>query len=342
MRRLIEEVEKKMKEKAAVETSKKEEEPENAGNDISFSETQRFEVEPEELKKEEENNELGVETNIQPELSEQPTEELSEKKSEAAATETTEVNTAWKPMSLESNLPDSLLNKPAETVQPEPEISSEAASEDIQKESIEETVPQTEEVAQSAESKSEDAVELKEENANPEVQHESKDEARVMNVSFFGSGWTIPQPEKKIEKTEIQQEKTETASSVEKVFESKESDLQDSNIPGFINTWQSWLKIDRPQEEQKDKTIVKDKVIEAFIENNPKISQLKEESNFIVKEKGDDISHLMTETLATLYFEQKLYTKAIKAFEVLIKKTPEKKEYYESRIQEIKDFRTKG
>jgi hypothetical protein len=37
-----------------------------------------------------------------------------------------------------------------------------------------------------------------------------------------------------------------------------------------------------------------------------------------------------------------LYTKAIKAFEVLIKKTPEKKEYYESRIQEIKDFRTKG
>lgn len=342
MRRLIEEVEKKMKEKAAVETSKKEEEPEDAGNDISFSETQRFEVKPEELKKEEENNESDVETNIQPELSEQPTEELSEKKSEAAATETTEVNTAWKPMSLESNLPDSLLNKPAETVQPEPEISSEAASEDIQKESIEEMVPQTEEVAQSAESKSEDAVELKEENANPEVQHESKDEARVMNVSFFGSGWTIPQPEKKIEKTEIQQEKTETASSVEKVFESKESDLQDSNIPGFINTWQSWLKIDRPQEEQKDKTIVKDKVIEAFIENNPKISQLKEESNFIVKEKGDDISHLMTETLATLYFEQKLYTKAIKAFEVLIKKTPEKKEYYESRIQEIKDFRTKG
>ncbi|WP_288243456.1 hypothetical protein [uncultured Chryseobacterium sp.] len=345
MRRLIEEVEKKMKEKAAAETSKKEEEPEDAGNDISFSETQRFEVKPEELKKEEENNESDVETNIQPELSEQPTEELSEKNSEAAATESPEVNTAWRPMSLESNLPDSLLNKPAETVQPEPEISSEAVSEDIQKESIEETVPQTEEVAQSAESKLEDAVELKEEIPTSEVQDESKEEARVMNVSFFGSGWTISQPQQQENYTEPKQEnneeKTNAAISEEHTVDQKSNTL-DSNVPGFINTWQSWLKIDRPQEEQKEKTVVKDKVIEAFIENNPKISQLKEESNFIVKEKGDDISHLMTETLATLYFEQKLYTKAIKAFEVLIKKTPEKKEYYESRIQEIKDFRTKG
>lgn len=345
MRRLIEEVEKKMKEKAAAETSKKEEEPEDAGNDISFSETQRFEVKPEELKKEEENNESDVETNIQPELSEQPTEELSEKNSEAAATESPEVNTAWRPMSLESNLPDSLLNKPAETVQPEPEISSEAVSEDIQKESIEETVPQTEEVAQSAESKLEDGVELKEEIPTSEVQDESKEEARVMNVSFFGSGLTISQPQQQENYTEPKQEnkeeKTNATISGEHTVDQKSNTL-DSNVPGFINTWQSWLKIDRPQEEQKEKTVVKDKVIEAFIENNPKISQLKEESNFIVKEKGDDISHLMTETLATLYFEQKLYTKAIKAFEVLIKKTPEKKEYYESRIQEIKDFRTKG
>jgi uncharacterized protein HemY len=56
----------------------------------------------------------------------------------------------------------------------------------------------------------------------------------------------------------------------------------------------------------------------------------------VVKEKNDDISHLMTETLATLYFEQKLYTKAIKAFEILIKKNPEKEEYFKNKIQEIK------
>jgi uncharacterized protein HemY len=50
----------------------------------------------------------------------------------------------------------------------------------------------------------------------------------------------------------------------------------------------------------------------------------------------------MTETLANLYFEQKLYTKAIKAFEILIKKNPKKKEYFESKIQDIKDFRSKN
>ncbi len=115
-----------------------------------------------------------------------------------------------------------------------------------------------------------------------------------------------------------------------------------SNVPGFINTWQSWLKIDRTEEIEKEKEDIKEKAIETFIENNPRISQLKEESNYVVKEKNDDISHLMTETLANLYFEQKLYSKAIKAFEILIKKHPEKKEYFETRIKEIKDFRSKN
>ncbi|WP_050021860.1 tetratricopeptide repeat protein [Chryseobacterium sp. P1-3] len=116
----------------------------------------------------------------------------------------------------------------------------------------------------------------------------------------------------------------------------------DSNVPGFINTWQNWLKIDRKEEIEKEKAEIKEKAIETFIENNPRISQLKEESTYVVKEKNADISHLMTETLANLYFEQKLYTKAIKAYEILINKNPEKKEHFKSRIQEIKEFRSKN
>jgi hypothetical protein len=166
---------------------------------------------------------------------------------------------------------------------------------------------------------------------------ETKEDVPVMNVSFFSKGWTIAEP-KKEEKQEETQEVEESEVSEEKVIKPI---LADSNIPGFINTWQNWLKIDRTEEGEKDKDL-KTKVIENFIENNPKISQLKDEVNFVVKEKNDDISHLMTETLANLYVEQKLYTKAIKAFETLIRKTPEKKEYYEGKIQEIKDFRSKG
>lgn len=349
MRRLIEEVEKKMKEKAASETPKIEEEPENAGNDISFSETQSFVVKTEEPKSEEADKESVIKNNVQPEASEEQVEEISEE-NKAAVEQAPEVNTAWKPMSLESNLPDSLLSKSVENVQPQPEIPAESKVEAVQKEISEETgsLATTEiiEPVENIPAKPEELTESKEEDTAVEIEKENKEEAPVMNVSFFSSGWTIPQPEKKEQKSEIQQENTqkatETASSVENVVENKKSSLLDSNVPGFINTWQSWLKIDRSSETKQDKTEVKNKVIETFIENNPKISQLKEESNFIIKEKGDDISHLMTETLANLYFEQKLYTKAIKAFETLIKKTPEKKEYYENRIQEIKDFRTKG
>ena len=117
--------------------------------------------------------------------------------------------------------------------------------------------------------------------------------------------------------------------------------MEDSNVPQFINTWQSWLKIDRPNPsvETKIKEEVKSKVIEKFIETEPKISQLKPESTFVAKEKSDDISHLMTETLANIYVEQKLYSKAIKAFEILKEKYPEKFEHFDAKIEETKEIR---
>ena len=112
-----------------------------------------------------------------------------------------------------------------------------------------------------------------------------------------------------------------------------------SNVTSFISTWKSWLKIDRseiitPSEQDK-----KAAIIDKFIENNPKISPIKEDVDFIVKEKSNDISHLMTETLAQLYVEQKLYTKAIQAYKILQEKHPEKTEEFEERIEEIKKSR---
>ncbi|MHA6726508.1 hypothetical protein ACX3PU_00415 [Chryseobacterium sp. A301] len=117
--------------------------------------------------------------------------------------------------------------------------------------------------------------------------------------------------------------------------------LQNSNIPEFINTWQSWLKIDRSQEPAEKSTLltidqVRNKAIDTFIENQPKISKLKEESSFVIKEKPDDISHLMTETLVGLYVEQRLYSKAIRGYEVLQEKHPEKHSEYGEKIEEIK------
>ena len=52
-------------------------------------------------------------------------------------------------------------------------------------------------------------------------------------------------------------------------------------------------------------------------------------------EKEDDISHLMTDTLAGIYLEQRLYTKATAAYQVLMEKYPEKIDFYKEKLEEI-------
>jgi len=322
MRRLIEEVEKKMKESKKDLGERKKEEPEVSGHDISFAETQSFNVKPVE-----ESNEEKTETTEPVEAKPENIKEIQKLEEEIVKEEPVKIKeetSSWKPMSFESHVPDSLLKKAQENPQPKIETAKEEAPKQ------EEILPEIKELPELVKDKSQEFG-----TATGDLQKDP--EAPVMNVSFFNSdtiaSWKVDLlKEEKIEEEvkEIPQETT-TQPHV------------DSNVPGFINTWQSWLKIDRtPAVEEKDKIEIKNKVIETFIETNPKISQLKDEVNFVVKEKNDDISHLMTETLATLYFEQKLYTKAIKAFEVLAKKHPEKKEYFEAKIQEIKDNRTKN
>ncbi|EJL73691.1 hypothetical protein PMI13_01453 [Chryseobacterium populi] len=333
MRRLIEEVEKKMKAAKEKSVEKTEEEPEIVSHDISFAETQHFHTALADEKIEEENPEIDIkeEEIKQPELPE--AEIPNEAKPEEPVAE---VKSSWKPMSFESYVPDSLINTPAET----PPLKSEVVQQETLKEEV---LPEVEKMAAEVQPEAIETVdeELVTDNQEPDVtDKKNHGEAPILNVSFFGSD---------ISQWNLKENKTEEKSAEEKIEESEASaettaatHPADSNVPGFINTWQSWLKIDRTEENGKAKPENKTKVIDSFIENNPKISQLKEESSFVVKEKTDDISHLMTETLANLYFEQKLYTKAIKAFEILINKHPEKKDYFEQKIQEIKEFRSKN
>ena len=133
-------------------------------------------------------------------------------------------------------------------------------------------------------------------------------------------------------------EKPEPKAETEKVSEAVKP-TSNSNVTSFISTWKSWLKIDRSEIVTPSEQDKKAAIIDKFIENNPKISPIKEDVDFIVKEKSNDISHLMTETLAQLYVEQKLYTKAIQAYKILQEKHPEKTEEFEERIEEIKKSR---
>lgn len=161
------------------------------------------------------------------------------------------------------------------------------------------------------------------------IETEKTDDRPVFNVSFFTPNVSSIESKKPENNVNITEEKSNSSEEPEK-----------SNIPVFINTWQNWLKIERKEEiSDKVQQISKEAVIEKFIEKEPKISKLKDESDFVVKEKGSNISHLMTETLANLYVEQKLYSKAIKAYEILIEKHPQKEAIFNEKISEIKDQR---
>jgi tetratricopeptide (TPR) repeat protein len=116
------------------------------------------------------------------------------------------------------------------------------------------------------------------------------------------------------------------------------------------HSFQEWLQLSRIQpivrekesttgsfslnENQKKKL----ELIDKFIETNPKIPAVKQETtasrNFDLNK--DDHSMLMTETLAKVYLEQKKYQKAIQAYEILILKYPEKISFFADRISDIK------
>lgn len=289
-------------------------------NAISFENTQSFEVTTTEefhkdadVRPEEKTENLSFETpqefELIPEVDKNQREEPADEKFNTVAEETVpEPESEWKPMQLDAHIPDALIGKKPEIV-----IETEKDAETLVVQEIKPEMPAANPIGKTEI--------IDEENTEENPLQET--ERSVFNVSFFGQ---------EVSKIEEKQESHQEISK-EHVEEDKES-----NVGTFINTWQSWLKIDRPKVEENP-VKAKEKIIDNFIENNPKISQLKEESNFVIKEKKDDISHLMTETLARLYTDQKLYSKAIKAYEILSEKHPQKKDYFREKIEEIKEMR---
>ena len=116
------------------------------------------------------------------------------------------------------------------------------------------------------------------------------------------------------------------------------------------HSFQEWLNltkfepIDREEsgvlaeiDAEKQKKI---EIVDKFIELNPRISPVRENTKIPlnINTGKDEPTHLMTETLAKVYLEQKKYTKAIQAYEILILKYPEKSSFFANRIKNIKDL----
>jgi tetratricopeptide (TPR) repeat protein len=112
------------------------------------------------------------------------------------------------------------------------------------------------------------------------------------------------------------------------------------------HSFQEWLQLSRikPIERKETNADNEDKqkklaIIDKFIEANPKISPLNKDTFPVFSEPViEDKTYLMTETLAKVYLEQKKYSKAIQAYEILILKYPEKSSFFAHRILDIKNL----
>ncbi len=112
------------------------------------------------------------------------------------------------------------------------------------------------------------------------------------------------------------------------------------------HSFQEWLQLSRLQPIERKETSAeidekkkKAELIDKFIENNPKIPPInKEETTVFTAPVIEDKSYLMTETLAKVYLEQKKYSRAIQAYEILILKYPEKSSFFADRISDIKNL----
>ncbi len=84
-------------------------------------------------------------------------------------------------------------------------------------------------------------------------------------------------------------------------------------------------------------------LIDEFLQKNPSINpqkdKLKTKNVNLAKQSSLESDNLMTETLAQIYLDQGLYNKAIKAYEILSLKNPQKSSFFAQRIAQIAELK---
>ena len=110
---------------------------------------------------------------------------------------------------------------------------------------------------------------------------------------------------------------------------------QQSHAADEVMSFVDWLhQID----DSLPKEINQERLIDKFIADTPKIGLAKDQKKSVdltQKQQFDDKS-LMTETLAKIYVKQGKFKNAIKAYEILALKYPEKSSLFADQIKEIK------
>ncbi|WP_347174217.1 hypothetical protein [Polaribacter uvawellassae] len=165
---------------------------------------------------------------------------------------------------------------------------------------------------------------------------------RTVLFDFITSSKFIEEP--KLESKEVHQQITEKIVSEKPVIEIKE-ELSIGKPISFSKTethsFNEWMQLATQKKIVRNpvekETIDKKVIIDNFIKQNPKISKISkdaEKKEVVLEEKQD--SYLMTETLAKVYLEQNKHENAIKAYEILSLKYPEKSGSFADQIKRIR------
>ena len=135
----------------------------------------------------------------------------------------------------------------------------------------------------------------------------------------------------------------------ENVIELAETEKPLSFNQGEKHSFLEWLQLTSGQsnnktedQEQSKEKKKKFELLDRFIENNPKIvpKETEKVQEINIKESLKlDKEEVMTETLANIYVEQQKYKKAIKAYEILSLKNPEKSSFFADRIKAVEKLR---
>jgi hypothetical protein len=125
---------------------------------------------------------------------------------------------------------------------------------------------------------------------------------------------------------------------LENLAQSVENDQQQITVPNENNlhSFLQWLEL--IDDKTSDRTPSKFDWIDDFVAQNAKINPTKNTATIkdLSKENPLSKNEIMTETLAHLYWKQKKYDDAKKAFKILSLKYPEKSSLFADHIKQIK------
>jgi len=126
------------------------------------------------------------------------------------------------------------------------------------------------------------------------------------------------------------------------------SDKKETSIGNEKRSFYDWLnltklktleQIDSYQPQNNPERADKNRLIDKFIEENPKIPKVKEgKLKFENAVRTMPSQQMMTETLAKIYLEQKKYDKAIQAYNILILNNPKKSGFFADQIKMIQSL----